>query len=287
MVDLWREKFSSQIICRFRIIVYFLKGMVTEMKIGIIGTGIIASAVVTGLCKAKTGHEFFLSPRNADRAAALAGEFPNVSVCSSNQQVVDKAEWIFICLLKKDFGALSELKYRSEQSIINMSAEMRLPELKEIVGETANLAHVIPLPFIASGFGPLLIYPNNKIIGKIFEPVSDVYYADKQEDVHTLQIITCMMSAYYMLLNEVVKFSDERKIEHDTSVGFVSSLFGSLCRRAAETPDCDLVELAHEMTPGGYNEQAMNILMDNGAIGAWRTALDKMLHRLQQSGDDA
>ncbi|MCL2366448.1 MAG: NAD(P)-binding domain-containing protein [Oscillospiraceae bacterium] len=254
------------------------------MKIGIIGTGIIASAVVIGLCKAKTGHDLFLSPRNAAKAAALANEFENVRVCTSNQQVVDKADWIFICLHKKDFGVLRELKYRPEQSVINMSAEMRLPELKEIVGETTNLAHVIPLPFIASGFGPLLIYPENKAVGALFEPVSDVYYAHKQEDVHTLQIVTGMMSAYYMLLNEVVKFSDERGIVHDTSVGFASSLFSSLCKRAAETKHCDLIELAHEMTPGGYNEQAMNELMDNGAIGAWRTALDRLLFRLENSG---
>ncbi|MCL2391642.1 MAG: NAD(P)-binding domain-containing protein [Oscillospiraceae bacterium] len=254
------------------------------MKIGIIGTGIIASAVVTGLCKAKAGHDFFLSPRNATKAAALADEFANVNVCTSNQQVVDNADWIFICLHQKDFGVLSELKYRAEQSIINMSAEMRLPKLKAIVGETANLAHVIPLPFIASGFGPLLVYPKNKIVGKLFEPVSDVYYTDKQEDVHTLQIVTGMMSGYYMLLNEVVNFSDERGIPHDTSVGFVCSLFGSLCKRASETENCDLIELAHEMTPGGYNEQAMNELMDNGAIHAWRTSLNRLLIRLESSG---
>jgi len=48
-------------------------------------------------------------------------------------------------------------------------------------------------------------------------------------------------------------------------------------------PDCNLVELAHEMTPGGYNEQAMYELMGNGAIEAWRASLDKLLERLHKS----
>jgi len=253
------------------------------VKIGIIGTGIIASAVVTGFCIKKTGHEFYLSPRNAARASALASEFKEVTVCRSNQEVADSADWIFICLHKKDFDALKEIVFRKNHKVLNMAAEMRLPDLREIVGETDLLAHVIPLPFIAAGFGPLLVYPAITEVGDLFTPVSDIHYTAKQADVHTLQIVTGLMSAYYSLLNEVVKFSDEQGLEHDVSVQFVSSLFSSLCKRAAETPNCDIVELAHEMTPGGYNEQAMKELTENGAIGAWRSALDRLMLRLRSS----
>jgi len=253
------------------------------MNIGIIGTGIIATAIVTGFCKKETRHKFFLSPRNAEKAATLAAEFSEVTVCTSNQEVIDNAEWVFICLHKKDFTTLSEIKFNNNHKVANMSAEMRLPDLKNVIGETELLAHVIPLPAIAAGIGPLLIYPEIAEVGELFAPIGDVYYANKQDDVHTLQIVTGLMSAYNMLLNEIVKFSDEQGIEHDTSVGFLSSLLNSLCTRAASTPNCDLVELAHEMTPGGYNEQAMNELMDNGAIKAWRTALDRLLARLKTS----
>ena len=254
------------------------------MKIGIIGTGIIASAIVTGFCIKKTGHEFLLSPRNAERAAALAEKFSEVTVCSSNCEVADKADWIFICLHKKDFDILRELNFRKSHKIINISAEMRLAELKEITGETAILAHVIPLPFIAEGYGPLLIYPEITEVGKLFEPVGDIYFADTQSDVHTLQIVTGLMSAYNILLNEIVLFSDQHGIKHDVSVKFLCSMFNALCTRAAGIPDCDPVVLAHEMTPGGYNEQAMNELTCNGALHAWRTALNNLLERLQKSG---
>jgi len=251
------------------------------MKIGVIGTGIIASAVVTGFCVKETGHEFFLSPRNAERAAALSARFTEVTVCESNQQVVDNADWVFVCLRKKDFGALDELKFRSEQKVCNMAAEMRLPDLRNTIGETALLAHIIPLPFIMEGHGPLLVYPEIEEAGVLFEPISDVYYASRQEDVHTLQIVTGLMSAYNMLLNEIVKFSDDQGIEHDVSVRYLCSLFSSLCKRASNIPDCDLVELAHEMTPGGFNEQALNELVGNGSIEAWRTALDRLLARIK------
>jgi len=253
------------------------------VKIGIIGTGIIASAVVTGFCTKKTGHEFFLSPRNAEKAAALAAKFSEVTVCTSNHEVLDKAEWVLICLLKKDFGTLDELNFKKSHKIINISADMRLPDLMEITGETALHAHIIPLPFIAEGFGPILAFPEISEVKELFSPVGTVYFAKTQMDVHTLQIVTGLMSAYNMLLNEIVMYSDEQGIEHDVSVRFLCSLFNALCTRAANTENCDLVELAHEMTPGGYNEQAMKELVDSGAIKAWRTALDGLHSRFHDS----
>ena len=256
------------------------------MKIGIIGTGTIASAIVTGFCTQKTGNEFFLSPRGADKAAALAAKFSEAKVCTTNQEVLDNAEWIFITLQKKNFDALNELKFRKGHKVLNMATEMRLSNLKEIVGETVLLAHVVPLPMIVRGFGPLLVYPEIPEVGELFAPVSDVIYLRKLNDIRTLQLLTCIMSPYYMLLNEFAKFSDANGVDHDLSVRFVHSLLSALSRRATETPNCDLVELANDMTPGGYNEQSMNELLDNGAIAAWRTTFDNLFERMQANTKD-
>jgi len=253
------------------------------MKIGVIGTGTIASAIVTGFCTQKTGHEFFLSPRGAEKAAALAAKFTEAKVCASNQEVLDKADWIFISVQKNGFDALDELKFRKDHKVLNMATEMKLPGLKRRIGETDILAHLVPLPMIVGGYGPLLVHPENAEIGALFKPISDVLFIDNLDDVRPLQLLTCMMSPYYMLLEEIVKFSDDQGIDHDLSVKFLHSLLTSLSRRAAESENCDLIELAHDMTPGGYNEQAMNELMQNGSIKAWRTALDNLHERLLES----
>jgi len=250
------------------------------MNIGIIGTGNIASAVVTGFCKKGAGHTIFLSPRNAEKAVALAAKFSEVQVCAANQEVLDNSEWIFISLHKKDFDALNELTFREDHKVVNMAAEMRLPDLKSRIGETALLAHAIPLPMIANGYGPLIVYPEITEIGELFSPIGDVIYAENSSDTRTLQLVTCLMSPYYMLLHEVAKFTDTQNLDRDLSVNFLHSLFSSLSKRAAESPNCDLVELAHDMTPGGYNEQAMRELVSGGAIDMWGAALNRLMERL-------
>jgi len=257
------------------------------MKIGIIGTGSIASAIVTGFCTQKAEHEFYVSPRNAEKAAALAAKFSEVTVCSSNQEVLDQAEWIFIAVQKNGFDAVYELNFRPDHKVLNMATEMQLDELKEKMGEIALFAHVTPLPMIVSGYGPLLVYPETPEVGELFKPIADVLYIEKLSDVKPLQMLTCIMSPYYMLLQEIVQFADDHGVAHDMSVKFAHSLFSSLSRRAAEdAPHHDLVELAHDMTPGGYNEQSMNELMENGAIKAWRTMLDTLLARLEASAKE-
>ena len=253
------------------------------MKIGIIGTGTIATAIVTGFCNKKTDHEFFLSPRGAKNAASLAAKYPNVKVCVSNQHVLDSAHWIFITLQKNAFAALEELKFSEAHKVLNMAAEMQLPNLKEITGETALLAHVIPLPMIVHGFGPLIVYPEMPEIGELFAPVADAVYLSNIENTRTLQLLTCLMSPYYMLLDELAKFADTQGVGYDMSIKFLHSLFGALTRRAVITQNCDLVDLANDMTPGGYNEQAMKELVDNGAIKAWGKALENLLARLQNN----
>ncbi|MCL2403927.1 MAG: NAD(P)-binding domain-containing protein [Defluviitaleaceae bacterium] len=256
------------------------------MKIGVIGTGTIASAIVTGFCKKGVGYEFFLSPRNAEKAATLTATFTNIRVCESNQEVLDSAQWIFITVQKNAFDALKELKFRKDHNVLNMAAEMQLPFLKSITGETAILAHVIPLPMITCGFGPLLIYPKLPQVGELFGMVADAVYLTKLEDVRTLQLLSCLMSPYYMLMDELVSFASTQGVEQDLTIKFLHSLLSALTKRAVETPNCDLVELAHDMTPGGYNEQAMNELVNNGAIKAWYSTLEVLQKRLVNSAKE-
>ena len=78
--------------------------------IGIIGVGEIASAIVEGACAGDDHPNFFLSPRNAERSAALAAKFNRVEVCESNQVVVDRSELVILAVLPQQTEAvLAEL----------------------------------------------------------------------------------------------------------------------------------------------------------------------------------
>ena len=68
---------------------------------GFVGVGTINSAVVKGLCTCDTPPKaVVLSPRNAEKAAALKAAFPDrVTIADSNQAVLDAADWVFLVII--------------------------------------------------------------------------------------------------------------------------------------------------------------------------------------------
>lgn len=66
------------------------------MRLGVIGTGTIATAAMRGI--AGDGHQITVSRRSAANAEGLARDFPNVSV-ADNQTVLDQSDVVFVALL--------------------------------------------------------------------------------------------------------------------------------------------------------------------------------------------
>ena len=253
-------------------------------KIGFIGVGIIGGYVIEGLCKKGEQHELFLSPRNAQRAADLAEKYDNITVCKSNAEVCENADWVFVAVLpQKGREVYSELKTSITPShrVINIVMGMRLDEIREIIGETRLLCHVVPLPFIQDGYGPIVAYPKNSEVETLLSQVGEIVFTKDLEEARMLQALTGLMSAFNAMMAEHIRYLTERNMDKEAALHYTTSFFGALCRQAASYPG-DLMELAHEATPGGLNEQALRHITENDGIKLWVDMVDTMLNRLNK-----
>src|SRR3546814_4767767 len=86
----------------------------TPPRLGLIGTGTIAAAIVEGL--ALSGNEpILLSPRNADISAALARRISHVGVASVNQAVIDASDLVILAVRPQNADAgLGPLRFCPE-----------------------------------------------------------------------------------------------------------------------------------------------------------------------------
>ena len=127
------------------------------MKIGVIGTGTIASAVVRGI--AGDGHDIAVSERSAARAADLARAFDNVSV-HDNAGVVAASDVIFLGLMAEAAGEiLAGLPFRAGQRVISFMAGASLEEVAAMVAPAtlyavSGNAAVSPAPFSTATENP-------------------------------------------------------------------------------------------------------------------------------------
>lgn len=73
-----------------------------ETTIGLLGTGKIGSAVISGFCSANgwQPRHVTVSARTKSKADALVAHFPErISIGATNQEIVDNSDVIFIGLL--------------------------------------------------------------------------------------------------------------------------------------------------------------------------------------------
>lgn len=97
----------------------------TSSKVGFIGCGTIAAAIATGLATTSTDEEsplplvssMAISRRSKAKSAALAERFPDlVTVHDDNQEILDKADIIFITVLPEQASTvLKSLKFDPER----------------------------------------------------------------------------------------------------------------------------------------------------------------------------
>ena len=256
------------------------------MNIGVLGTGIIASALVNGFCTAesKAPIHFYLSPRNAEKAAALKAAYPDmITVCGSNQEVVDSSEMVFLCLIPRMAEEiLKDVKFRPEQKILSIMSDHSIEKVLSMTGKVEKIWRMVPLPFAAMHVGPIAYFPEDKEIDRLFAPLGNLIAVGKESELSVISGLTGLMSAYYMLVHETVEFGISQGLSRRTSIDYMTAFYEALDIKARAFDGADLKELAYEMTPGGLNEMALKSILGADGYTPWTDALQMVMDRLNK-----
>ena len=143
------------------------------MNLGFIGTGKIASSVITGICKSKINFKkIIISPRNKKIAKNLKQKFKKVIIAKDNQEIVDKCDWVFLSVTPTIGNKIiKDLKFKSTQTVISFISTITLSQLKKMIKVRAKIVRAIPLPPISLKKGTVPICPPNKKVKAFFDKV--------------------------------------------------------------------------------------------------------------------
>ncbi len=255
------------------------------VRIGFVGTGVIASALVAGFCAfGDLDHKIIVSPRNAERAAALATKFKNVTVASSNQEVLDNSEWVILSVVP-NLGEeiIRPLTFRVNHRVINLMSDRKLPEIADWIGKTKTLVHMVPLSFAANRKGPIAIYPNDPDVSSLISPLGEIIAVDSVKQLEAMTAITGLMSTYYSLIRELVNWGEGEGLSKKEATDYTASFFEALSAHVRTAGEGGLDRLAKEMTPGGLNEMALKSIAAGGGIESWVKSLAPILARLRKN----
>ena len=255
------------------------------MKLGFIGTGKITLSVVTGICTSNISFQkIIVSPRNRNIAQKLKKRFRKVSIAKTNQQVVDKCNWVFLAVTPKvGSKILPKLKFRSNQKIISFISTIDLIELKKIVKKKTKIVRAIPLPPISLGKGPVPIFPPDKQVKFFFDKIGTTVEIRSERLSKNFWATSGMMAPFYEILKVLSDWLVTKGIKRNEAQKYITSLFVALSEDSVINSKKNLKHLVSEsQTPGGLNEQGVRELRKFGFYKSLEKSLNIILKRLNK-----
>ena len=252
------------------------------MNLGFIGTGNIVSDVIFGISKSKIKYKkIILSPRNKKKALYLKKYIKRVVIAKDNQEVINKADWIFLGILPKVGEAiLPKLKFKNMQIIISFMSTINYLRLKKLIKTKSIIIRAIPMPPIRLGKGPVAIFPPNKKIKNFFNQIGTTIEIKNEKLSKNFWAISGTMASFYELLNVLSNWLIRKKTNKLDSQKYVTLLYSALAELALSKSSKPLKNLVNEQTPGGLNWQGVNELKKLGYYRLLEKSLKKIYKRL-------
>ena len=255
------------------------------MKLGFIGTGKIASSVILGVCRSKIKfRQIIVSPRNKRIANNLKKKFKKVSIAKSNQDVINKSNWIFLSVTPKEGDKIiKDLKFKSNQTIISFISTINLSELKKMIKVKSKIIRAIPLPPISIKKGPVPIYPPNKKVKSFFDKIGSTIEIKNEKSSINFWSTSGMMASYYDLLRVMSDWLVKKGIKRQDAQKYITSLFLALSEDAVVNSKKDLKHLVKEsQTPKGLNEQGLKEMSKKNVYKSVVNTLNSIHKRLNK-----
>ena len=255
------------------------------MKLGFIGTGKIASAVINGVCSSKIPfNRIYISPRNKLIAQQLKKKFKKISIAKNNQEIVNKCEWVFLSITPNVGNRIiKNLQFKSSQTIISFISTIKLNQLKKAIKVKAKIVRAIPLPPISLKKGPVPIFPPNKKVKNFFNNIGTTVEIKSERSSISFWTTSGMMASFYELLNVMTNWLIKKGVKRNNAQKYITSLFLALSEDAFANSRKDLKNLVKDsQTPKGLNEQGLKELSKSGFYKKLEKTLNSIHKRLDK-----
>jgi pyrroline-5-carboxylate reductase len=241
-------------------------------KIGFIGSGNMAEALIRGILAAKlyAPRDVLISDVRPDRLDALHGEY-GVSPVANNVELASEADVLVLAVKPQNFKqVLGEIgdAVRKDALVISIAAGITTARISAALGD-AEVIRVMPNTPALIGQGAAAMYSSNassrsmEVAQKIFSAVGKVVVVADESLIDAVTAVSGSGPAYFFLLMEAMiesakglGLSDDvaRTLVQQTAKG--AALLAEAAAANGETP----ADLRHRVTsPGGTTEAALKI----------------------------
>lgn len=261
------------------------------MKLGFIGTGNLASAILRGVIAAEeiSAKEIMIYDVNLDKLAQLKEEL-SVNVAESANEIAENCEYVVIAVKPKDFSCLAKSireEIRSNDAvIISTAAGTQLEKIQGYFGYDAKVVRIMPNINAAVGESMTALCATNRVsyaekefamnLCSYFGRVAEL--EEKYFSAFTAIAGSAPAFAYMFadaLANAGIKYGLPAKTAQDIAA---QMLFGS-AKQLLESPFTVSELIRNVCSPGGTTIEGVCSLKETGFENSVITAVDKTVEK--------
>ncbi len=257
------------------------------MRIGFIGTGVIAEAVIEGMLAEDPTRAISVSPRSEAISRALAERHAAVTRAADNQAVVDASDVVCLGVRPEQAAAtLDPLTFRADQRVVSFVAGVAAEDLARHARWAGAVCRVTPLPTIARRQGPILIQGATPAITELFRPLGVLVEAADSAEMEAYGCASGVMSSFFSQALAGIGWLTDQGMPRAGARDYLMAMYAGLAETGLRTPAADLDALpARHETTGGLNEACRERLAAAGWFDAYRLGFDAVRDRSRSVAD--
>lgn len=184
------------------------------MKVGMIGTGSMGRTLIEAWIRAGIlqPEDLIISNRTRSKAELLAASYPGMQVAENNVHVVNKAQFLFLCIKPNDFpSVLSEVQHavQPEHLVVSITSPVMIHDLERYLA--GKVAKVIPsITHVALG-GTSLLIPGSRLsaaeqqdLSRLFAAISTPLVIDEQYSRIASDLASCAPAFLANILEQII-----------------------------------------------------------------------------------
>jgi len=248
------------------------------MRVGFVGTGEIAAAMVNGL--AGQGHEIWVSSRNAATAQKLTETVPGVHI-GENAEVVGRSDVVFLCLMADVARrVLPGLEFRADQAVISVMVDVALDEVSHLCTPASDISVTIPLSAVATGGSMLPVFPGSTALDRLFGARNTVVTVTSEAALNAHFAGSALSAPLIALMQTGARWLAQQTGDAQAAEAYVAGVFAGFLRQMSEQGADFETLLGTLATEGGLNASLKTHMEEAGTHDALSAGLDALKPRL-------
>ncbi len=263
-------------------------------KIGFIGAGNMATAIIGGLISQNQGKADFINVFDLSKEKCSIMADKGVNICSSSQQVVNQSNIIVLAVKPQNYPeVLSELKevVTSDKTFVSIAAGISIDYVQSGLGCKCPVVRVMPNTPLLLQKGASAICPSDNISDEDKQIVFDMFAGGgaceyiTEEHMNEIIAVNGSSPAYiYMFANAMAEYAQSKGIDYDKAMNLICATLEGSAAMLRQSGDSAQELIQKVSSKGGTTIAALEKLREHNFEQSIKDAMEACTNRAEELG---